>query len=137
MHKIINVFLKGHYILYPLQFGFQENNSIDYALISMTEDIRSSLDNKRYRCGIFVDLQKAFDAVTHIILLTKLEDHGIRGNVLSWWKSYLSERRQFDSINGSSSCLMRTTCGVPHGSVLSLHFYFLFMLTICQIFQRN
>ena len=46
MHKRINVFLKNHSILYPVQFGFQENNSIDYALISMTEEIRSSLDNR-------------------------------------------------------------------------------------------
>ena len=84
----------------------------------MTEEIRSSLDNRRYGCGIFVDLQKAFDTVNHGILLNKLEHYGIRGNVLDWFKSYLSERRQFVSINGSSSSLMRTTCGVPQGSVL-------------------
>ena len=60
MHKRISVFLKERNILYPLQFGFQENSSIDHALISMTEEIRSYLDNRRYGCGIFVDLQKAF-----------------------------------------------------------------------------
>ena len=95
MHKRIPAFLKDCNILYPLQFGFQENNSIDHALISMTEEIRSSLDNRRYGCGIFVDLQKAFDTVNHGILLNKLEHYGIRGNVLDWFKSYLSERRQF------------------------------------------
>ena len=84
----------------------------------MTEEIRSSLDNRRYGCGIFLDLQKAFDTVNHDILLGKLEHYGIRGNVLNWFKSYLSERSQFVSINGSSSILMRTTCGVPQVSVL-------------------
>ena len=84
----------------------------------MTEEIRSSLDNRRYGCGIFVDLQEAFDTVNHGILLNKLEHYGIRGHVLDWFKSYLSERRQFVSINGSSSSVMRTTCGVPQGSVL-------------------
>ena len=118
MHKRIYVFLKEKKILYPLQFGFQENNSIDHALITMTEEIRSSLDNRRYGCGIFLDLQKAFDTVSHDILLAKLEHYGIRGNVLNWFKSYLSERSQFVSINGSNSILMRTTCGVPQGSVL-------------------
>ena len=136
MHERINVFLKGHNILYPLQFSFQENNSIDHALIRMTEEIRSSLDNRRYGCGIFVDLQKAFDTVTHSILLTKLEHYSIGGNLLIWFKSFLSERRQFVSINGSSSILMRVTYGVPHGSVLS-PLLFLFMLMICQIFQKN
>ena len=118
MHKRIYVFLKEKKILYPLQFGFQENNSIDHALITMTEEIRSSLDNRRYGCGIFLDLQKAFDTVSHDILLAKLEHYGIRGNVLNWFKSYLSERKQFVSINGSNSILMITTCGVPQGSVL-------------------
>ena len=118
MHKRIYAFLKDCNILYPLQFGFQENNSIDHALISLTEEIRSSLDNRRYGCGIFLDLQKAFDTVNHGILLNKLEHYGIRGSVLDWFKSYLSERRQFVSINGSSSSLMTTTCGVPQGSVL-------------------
>ena len=65
MHKRIYVFLKEKKILYPLQFGFQENNSIDHALISMSEEIRSSLDNRRYGCGIFLDLQEAFDTVNH------------------------------------------------------------------------
>ena len=46
MHKRIYAFLKDCNILYPLQFGFQENNSIDHALISLTEEIRSSLDNR-------------------------------------------------------------------------------------------
>ena len=65
-----------------------------------------------------MDLQKAFDTVNHYILLAKLEYYGIRENVLNWFKSYLSERIQFVSINGSNSILMRTTCGVPQGSVL-------------------
>ena len=72
----------------------------------MTEEGRSSLDNRRYGCGIFMDLQKAFDAVNHDILLAKLEYYGIRENVLNWFKSYLSERSQFASINGSNSILM-------------------------------
>ena len=117
MHKRISVFLKERNILYPLQFGFQENNSIYHALISMTEEIRS-LDNRQCGCGIFVDLQKAFHTVNHDILLNKLEHYGIRGNVLDWFKSYLSERSRFVSINGSNSSLMRTTCGVPQVSVL-------------------
>ena len=76
--------------MYPLKFGFQENNSIDHALISMTEEIRCSLDNRRYGCGIFLDLQKAFDTVNHDILLAKLEHYGI--SQIDWFQSFLSER---------------------------------------------
>ena len=95
MYKRLFEFLKLHKILYNLQFGFQEHHSIDHAPISLTETIRYSLDNKRFGCGIFIDLQKAFDTVNHQILLSKMEHYGVRGGALDWFKSYLSEREQY------------------------------------------
>ena len=111
-------FLEIHKVLYSLQFGFQENHSIDHALVSLTEAIRNTLDNKRLGCGIFIDLQKAFDTVNHRILLSKMEHYGIRGCALEWFKSYLSNRKQYVSVNGSNSNLLPINCGVPQGSVL-------------------
>ena len=86
--------------------------------MSLTEAVRSTLDNKRLGCGIFIDLQKAFDTVNHRILLSKLEHYGIRGCALEWFRSYLSDRKQYVSVNGSNSNLLSITCGVPQGSVL-------------------
>ena len=48
----------------------------------MTETIKSTIDNGRYECGVFIDLQKAFDTVNQSILLKKLEHYGIRGTAL-------------------------------------------------------
>ena len=62
-------FLKKHDILYELQFGFRARHSTTHALISITENIRSALDDGKVSCGIFIDLQKAFDTVNHEILL--------------------------------------------------------------------
>jgi len=56
-----------------ITIGFRENYYIDHALISITEDIWCTLDGKRYGCGIFIDLQMAFDTVNHDILLKKLD----------------------------------------------------------------
>ena len=63
-------------------------------------------------------MQKAFDTVNHDILLMKLEHYGIRGTTLDWLKSYLSDRKQYVSVNGSNSSCLNVTCGVPQGSVL-------------------
>ena len=63
-------------------------------------------------------MQKTFDTVDHKSLLHKLEYYGIRGVSNGWFKSYLSDRKQFFSINGYNSDLMPVNCGVPQGSVL-------------------
>ena len=118
MYRRLYKFLELNNILYSLQFGFQENHSIDHALVSLTEAVRNTLANKRFGCGIFIDLQKAFDTVNHKILLSKLEHYGVRGCALKWFRSYSSDRKQYVSVNGSDSNLLSITCGVPQGSVL-------------------
>ena len=117
MYTRIFKFFNNNKLLYPLQFGFRQNYSTTYALISLTETIRKYLDEGKLDCGIFVDLQKAFDTVEHDILLTKLEHYGVRGLVNDWFKSYLSDRKKFVSINGRDSNLVSVLYGVPQGSV--------------------
>ena len=122
MYKRIYSFLEVHNILYSLQFGFQKNHSIDNALVSLTESVKNTLDNKRLGCGIFIDLQRAFDTVNHKTLLSKLEHYGIRGCALEWFRSYLSDRKHV-SVNGKSSSLLTISCGVPQDSVLGPYFF--------------
>ena len=66
--KRLYEFLDKMDTFYSLQFGLREKHSTNHALISMTETIRSTLDNGKYGCGVFIDLKKAFDAVNHSIL---------------------------------------------------------------------
>ena len=118
MYKRLYQFLDVHKILYNLQFGFCAPHSINHALVSLTESIKSSLDNKHFGCGIFIDLQKAVDTVNHETLLNKLKHYGIRGTALTWFSSYLSNRTQCVSVNGHISSHLKVTCGVPQGSFL-------------------
>ena len=85
-------FFSDNNLIYPLQIGFRQKYSTVYALISLTENIRKNLDEGNIGCGIFVDLQKAFDTVELDIPLSKLEHYGIRGLDNKWFKSYLSNR---------------------------------------------
>ena len=80
--------------------------------------IETELSNKKYVLGLFLDLKKAFDTVDINILLYKLNYYGIRGPVLNWFESYLSNRKQFTYVNGMSSSCLNTNCGVPQGPVL-------------------
>ena len=127
MHKKLYNFLETHNVLYQNQYGFRKNNSTVYALTQITEKIKSTIDNGKYGCGIFIDLRKAFDTVNHKILLGKLEHYGIRGNMLNWFESYLKDRKQFVSINGQVSDLKDITCGVPQGSVLGPLLFLLYI----------
>ena len=117
MYKRLFNFLEVYKILYNLQFGFRADHSVNHALISLTESIKNSLDNRKFGCGISLDLQKASDAVNHQILLNKLHHYGIRGTALAWFTSYISNRSQYVSVNVYNSSHRNITCGVPQGSV--------------------
>ena len=97
------------------------------ALAQSTEMIKVSIDNGKFGCGIFVDLRKAFDTVNHEILLSKLEHYGIRDSMLNWFRSYLTDRKQFVTINGNSSEILNNNCGVPQGSVLGPLLFLLYI----------
>ena len=71
----------------------------------------------------FIDLEKAFDTVSHDILLEKLDHYGIRGISNDWFRSYLSDRSHFASINGFKSDYKTIKYGVPQGSVLGPCFF--------------
>ena len=118
MYKRPSNFLDINNLIYSLQFGFWQRYSTAHALINLTESIRQTLDENSFGCGIFADLQKAFDTVDLKILLHKLEFYGIRGVCNDCFKSYLSDRKQFVPINGYNSDLMPVICGAPQGSVL-------------------
>jgi hypothetical protein len=129
MHKRLYEFLDEHDILFINQFGFRKKSSTIHALLEITERIRETMDKGKYGCGVFIDLKKAFNTVNHDILLSKLEHYGIRNNILAWFKSYLTDRKQYVYFNGKSSDILSITCGVPQGSVLGPLLFLLYILS--------
>ena len=65
-----------------------------------------------------MDLEKAFDTVNHKILIEKLNHYGIKGIPNKWFPSYLSNRTQSVSLNGTFSEKQPVHCRVPQGSIL-------------------
>ena len=127
MYRRLANFLDKHRILYEFQFGFRKNHSTSQAVMEVLDNIYQHTDNNEITMGIYCDLQKAFDTVNHSILLQKLSIYGIRGTVLKWFTSYLSNRSQYTVLSGNESQLESVTCGVPQGSVLGPLLFLLYV----------
>ena len=71
-----------------------------------------------FSIGVFLDLKKAFDTCSHKILLKKLKGLGVGGTALSWFRSYLANRRQVVDIDGYHSQPRVINISVLQGSIL-------------------
>ena len=119
MYKRLYTFLNNN-IIYNVQFGFRQQYSTSH------ENIRKALSDGNIYCGVFMDLQKAFDTVDHQILISKSNHYGIWGVSNDWFKSYLSNGSQYVSIDEYDSGLVTINCGVPQGSLqVPCYFYYI------------
>ena len=103
MHSRLIEFLEEKLILYYRQLGFRKGSSTNHTILPLLESIQKALDDGQFAYGIFIDLEKAFDTVSHNILLEKLSQYSITGNSNDSFRSFLSDGTQFVSINGFNS----------------------------------
>ena len=83
-------------------------------------------------------MSAAFDTVDHDILLDRLANRfGVGDVILSWFRSYLTNRKQFVGINESSSCLVNLDVGMPQSSVLASLLYVLYTSPLADFFKRH
>ena len=88
------------------------------------------MDRGLYNLVIFLDLQKPFDTVNHVLLLGKLEACGIRDDALNLLASYLADRKQTCQVNGKQSGLRSISCGIPQGSILGPLFFLVYIIDL-------
>jgi len=90
----------------------------DDAYTSLVKSIYGALDRGDKCLTIFIDIAKAFNSVSHNILLIKLQKLLGKNKYLKWFRSYLSERSQVVQINGQISNGKSVKFGVPQGTIL-------------------
>ena len=111
-------FLNKNSVLYPLQYGFRENSSTEFAVSQIVDDLTTCIENKSINCSVFLDLAKAFNTVNHQILLKKLQSCGVRGVALKLMESFLADRHQWTVVGSQKSDSKIIDVGVPQGSTL-------------------
>jgi hypothetical protein len=105
-------------LLNKSQHGFINGKSTSTQLVLFLSDLSSTFETSGQTDVIYTDFSKAFDKVSHGLLLHKLRNFGICGSLLSWFESYLSRRQQRVVLDGSASKWTNVTSGVPQGSIL-------------------
>ena len=83
----LDSYLKSNNIICTNQFCFRKNSNTSDAIIEFLDYVYSSLDKKQSTIAEYLDFSKAFDTVNHEILMSKLQHNGIRGLMMSWFKS--------------------------------------------------
>lgn len=118
------------------QYGFQKKSCTGCAVTEIIEYLKNNIDKQKNSVGacLFIDLKKAFDTISHELLLQKLDSLGIRGQLNNLLKSYLENRTQYVDIDGtfSNRLINNNPFATPQGSNLGP---LLFLLYINDIFE--
>ena len=120
-------FIDDFNVIHDNKFGFRRNRSTYMAFNVLLDKFHESVTSKEYMIGLFMDLSRAFDTISHDILLNKLYKYGFRGLSYDWIKSYLSNRKQYVNYKNSSSDTLNVNIVIPQGSILGPLLFILYI----------
>ena len=120
-------YLHNNSLLSDVQSGFRKSHSCFTCLTSMTSDWLNNINNNKLVGYVTLDFRKAFDVLSHDIILKNLALYGCDELTLSWFTSYLNNRFQLVQINGTKSESVNVKHGIPQGSILGPFLFIVFI----------
>ena len=133
----LKVYLDNNNILAANQHGFRKGHSTITAINTLLNDIYKNVNSLSETYLVYLDLKKAFDTVSHKILLNKLCGYGFDQRTISWFSSYLNGRSQLVKFNNINSSRKDISYGVPQGSILGPTLFSLYINDITELFPRD
>ena len=134
----IKQFVNENKLLSQFQSGFREKHSTTTAMLKVTDDISTSLEEKGAALLVLLDFKKAFDLVNHKILLNKLSSQFFFSNeALKMMASYLTDRHQRVKCDEQYSPLAKVSLGTPQGGILSALLFSLYINDLPNAVEVN
>ena len=130
-------YLNAERLLPEMQSAYRAFHSTETAVLKVMADILLALDRGDIAFLILLDLSSAFDTVDHATLLKRMEiSYGLGGNLLGWFQSYLSGRKQSVKCHNARSLRTLVLSGVPQGSVLGSVLFLLYTADLLRLVEQ-
>ena len=131
-------YMEQNCLLPTLSSAYRQGHSTESALLKVQADILHNMEQQWVTLLVLVDLSAAFDTVNHPTLFQCLErQFGFHDSVLSWYKSYLSNRKQCIILNGMQSNTFHLPFGVPQGLCLGPVLFTQYASSLFSIFNKH